>query len=236
MTLKLRRGLEADRAGITPAEGELIFTTDEKKVYVGDGSTAGGVAITVDAAAVSDLVNGSFTASLTSTGRLDLPQTVGSGNPSIIESDGAIMLNPSKTGAYYFSAAQLSLPGDLRFDDASIQSTAWTGSVSELTNGAHTVSLDADGVLITEGSVYGDGTNLTLSTGATAPGAAVNITAAKISFNYVGAAPFEFSANGSMKFPDNSVQTGAAISVSALKTLVAASADFADFQSRIAAL
>lgn len=42
MTLKLRRGLEADRAAITPAEGELIYTTDEKKVFVGDGTTVGG--------------------------------------------------------------------------------------------------------------------------------------------------------------------------------------------------
>lgn len=40
----------------------------------------------------------------------------------------------------------------------------------------------------------------------------------------------------SLKFADNSVQTGAAISIADLKTLVAASTDFADFQSRIAAL
>jgi hypothetical protein len=37
-------------------------------------------------------------------------------------------------------------------------------------------------------------------------------------------------------FPDGTVQTGAAISISELKTLVSASTDFADFQTRIAAL
>lgn len=42
---RLRRGLESNRTGITPLEGELVYTTDEKKVYVGDGSTAGGVLI-----------------------------------------------------------------------------------------------------------------------------------------------------------------------------------------------
>lgn len=42
MALRLRQGLAADRTSITPASGELIYTTDTKLVYVGDGSTAGG--------------------------------------------------------------------------------------------------------------------------------------------------------------------------------------------------
>lgn len=41
-TIQIKRGLEANRAGITPLNGELIYTTDEKLVYIGDGSTAGG--------------------------------------------------------------------------------------------------------------------------------------------------------------------------------------------------
>ena len=42
MALRLRRGNNAGRLGITPVEGELIYTTDTKLVYVGDGTTAGG--------------------------------------------------------------------------------------------------------------------------------------------------------------------------------------------------
>lgn len=42
MSLKIRRGLASDRLSITPDEGELIYTTDTKAVYIGDGSTAGG--------------------------------------------------------------------------------------------------------------------------------------------------------------------------------------------------
>lgn len=42
MPLLLRRGLEADRLSFTPAEGELIYVTDTKLVYIGDGVTAGG--------------------------------------------------------------------------------------------------------------------------------------------------------------------------------------------------
>jgi hypothetical protein len=46
MALQFKRGLESDRSSITPAEGEFIYTTDEKKVYIGDGSTPGGVLVT----------------------------------------------------------------------------------------------------------------------------------------------------------------------------------------------
>lgn len=47
MALKIRRGTEAERQTITPAEGELVYTTDEKRVYVGDGTTVGGVPIDI---------------------------------------------------------------------------------------------------------------------------------------------------------------------------------------------
>ena len=46
MALKLRRGSEAIRGTITPSEGELIYTQDTKQVFVGDGSTLGGIRVT----------------------------------------------------------------------------------------------------------------------------------------------------------------------------------------------
>lgn len=42
MALQIRRGTDSQRQGITPLAGELIFTTDTKKLFVGDGSTVGG--------------------------------------------------------------------------------------------------------------------------------------------------------------------------------------------------
>lgn len=42
MALQIRRGLESERTAVTPAAGELLYTTDQKRVYVGDGATAGG--------------------------------------------------------------------------------------------------------------------------------------------------------------------------------------------------
>jgi len=45
MALKLRRGTDSDRAGIVFAEGEPVYVTDTGELYVGDGSTAGGLKI-----------------------------------------------------------------------------------------------------------------------------------------------------------------------------------------------
>ena len=43
--LQVKRGTDAARQTITPVEGELIYTTDTKEVYVGDGSTVGGIVV-----------------------------------------------------------------------------------------------------------------------------------------------------------------------------------------------
>lgn len=45
MALRLRRGSDAERLLVTPLQGELIYATDTKKIYVGDGATLGGVLI-----------------------------------------------------------------------------------------------------------------------------------------------------------------------------------------------
>lgn len=49
----IKRGLETNRLGITPLEGEFIYSTDIKKVYIGDGTTAGGIEISNSASNVS---------------------------------------------------------------------------------------------------------------------------------------------------------------------------------------
>lgn len=45
MALRLRRGTNAERLLVTPLQGELIYATDTKKLYVGDGATIGGVLV-----------------------------------------------------------------------------------------------------------------------------------------------------------------------------------------------
>ena len=45
MAFQLRRGTNAQRSSITPLQGELLYTTDTKNLYVGDGTTAGGTIV-----------------------------------------------------------------------------------------------------------------------------------------------------------------------------------------------
>jgi hypothetical protein len=61
MALRLRRGTDAERLLITPLEGELIYTTDTKKLYIGDGITVGGIAIdTAGGGGLADLSSSSI--------------------------------------------------------------------------------------------------------------------------------------------------------------------------------
>ena len=57
MALRLRRGTDAERALITPLAGELIYVTDTRKVYVGDGVTPGGISIDSGALEINDLTD-----------------------------------------------------------------------------------------------------------------------------------------------------------------------------------
>jgi hypothetical protein len=43
--IQIRRGVEAQRALITPDVGEPLFTTDRKQLFIGDGTTAGGLLV-----------------------------------------------------------------------------------------------------------------------------------------------------------------------------------------------
>ena len=60
MALQLRRGTDDERLAVTFADGELVYTTDTKKLYVGDGATAGGNSIT----ALTTTLDGDLTGSV----------------------------------------------------------------------------------------------------------------------------------------------------------------------------
>lgn len=44
MKYLVKRGLEENRLKFVPDEGEIFYTVDEKRLYFGDGTTAGGIA------------------------------------------------------------------------------------------------------------------------------------------------------------------------------------------------
>lgn len=62
MSLQIRRGTNSQRGGVTFDSGEPVWTTDTKKLYVGDGSTAGGNGVAMDGHvhSASDVTSGSF--------------------------------------------------------------------------------------------------------------------------------------------------------------------------------
>jgi hypothetical protein len=94
MALQIRRGLATDRAAVTPAAGELLYTTDQHKLYVGDGSTAGGTLVT--GSGISNLVEDT---SPQLGGNLDV------NSYSIVStSNGNIALDPNGSGTIQLNA------------------------------------------------------------------------------------------------------------------------------------
>jgi len=49
MALQFRRGLDSDRGTITPLAGEPVFVTDTNRLFIGDGTSAGGKDIVTEA-------------------------------------------------------------------------------------------------------------------------------------------------------------------------------------------
>lgn len=43
LTILIRKGLQANRSAVIPAEGELIYSTDGKCLAIGDGINARGI-------------------------------------------------------------------------------------------------------------------------------------------------------------------------------------------------
>ena len=138
MALKIRRGLEADRAALTgsnPAAGEPIFVTDTGKLWVGDGVTTGGVQINPDLSIgnltdVNDSINPATGQLLTWTGSewdaqtlevvqdiqdLNNVNTTGVANGKILKYDAALNNPDGSTGGW--------VVGDENFDSFDLDAT-----------------------------------------------------------------------------------------------------------------
>jgi hypothetical protein len=58
IAVQIRRGTDSQNTSFTGAVGELIYTTDQKKVYVHDGSTAGGTLVSGGSGDITSVVAG----------------------------------------------------------------------------------------------------------------------------------------------------------------------------------
>lgn len=92
MALQIRRGTTQQRLGITPLPGELVLDETSKLVFVGDGTTAGGVQIGVEA-----LLAGSLTGDLSLGDGVENYDIVGTGNINI--SGNATLVDVTATGS-----------------------------------------------------------------------------------------------------------------------------------------
>jgi len=94
-TIKLKRGLEANRSAVTPVLGELIYTTDNLEVFFGDGVSAGGSQIGYLNTRTGGAVNGPVT--------LNSSVTIAGGDANtnvfeVLDSDGAGLFEVTQTG------------------------------------------------------------------------------------------------------------------------------------------
>jgi hypothetical protein len=150
MALKLRRGSDAQRLEIIPEEGELIYTTDTKSLFVGDGTTIGGNGILPALSGDIDL-NGNdiigtgninIDGTITATGNINL----GDGAEDNISVGGVITTNlrpnaPDTLDIGSFSAPWRNIIGQSVFADVNGSVKSLDGStiiVDSLTNTINT--------------------------------------------------------------------------------------------------
>ena len=150
MALKLRRGTEANRTSITPAEGELIYITDTKKLYSGDGTTAGGVLVTGGGGAdIPGITDNTTAGAVLTLGDLVIAIDADLSITGYeINGDGDIDItgNITASGAGTGIITASSFVGDV------------TGNVTGNASGNHTGTFDGD----VQGSIFGDDSALIL--------------------------------------------------------------------------
>jgi hypothetical protein len=103
MALKIRRGTETQRLNIVPAQGELVYDTTQNKLYIGNGTTSGGVEV------VGGVIGGSLGSNvnlggfdITGTGNINITGTITASGT--ITANGDIILGNADTDNVQFGA------------------------------------------------------------------------------------------------------------------------------------
>ena len=135
MALQVRRGSNAERSGITPLDGELIYVTDTNKLYVGNGSTVGGQLVegsgSPDLAGLNDVdvigvTNGQLLAYNTSAGKWS-PVPASSGG--VIEGSNYRINIVGNDSSIMVDTATLVVTANLVGDSAGVHTGNHIGSV-----------------------------------------------------------------------------------------------------------
>jgi len=163
MALQIRRGTDAERQLYVPLQGEIIFTIDTKKLYVGDGVTLGGIivdsgtgggggtAYSISAETVSGGANLTLTGADSST---DSVKIAAGTNVTVERTDAnTITINASGVGG----ASNLTDLADVSVSEPSTgqvlkyNGTAWVNGVDSVGSGDGAATLDElENVLISD--------------------------------------------------------------------------------------
>jgi hypothetical protein len=210
MALRLRRGTNAERTAITPEAGELVYTTDTKKVYVGDGTTTGGLIVSGQNDIVDDTspqLGGDLdlnSNNITGTGNINITGTItATGNINLGDGAGSDIIAVGGT-----IQGALTPDSQLAYNQGSNTARWNTGYYGSLDVLGH---VDADSIkadLVSDDSTlaYNQTTKAftgTTFTGTTFTGGAFSGTTA--SFSTVTAASFDGDVTGSVFGDDSTV-------------------------------
>ena len=216
-TLQFRRLGTATLANTTGANGELIINTTNKTLTVHDGTTPGGFAL-LNEATEMDIDQYARNTANTNSNNITIIQgvnTTQNTNISILQDVNAgqnttINTKVSKSGD--------TMTGDLKFG-----------------GGGGILNLPTNRIAITA-NVDNDVSGLiAFATGVSTVYANTDVII-QANTGGVTSLQWNFSKDGTLTFPEGNIQTGAAISITELKALVANAATYAAFQSAIAAL
>jgi hypothetical protein len=117
MALRLRRGTDAERELQRFDEGELIYTTDLKELWIGDGTTLGGTLVTGSGGGLSSTINGLTDTDLTGLSDGDvLVFNSGTNKWEPIPIPGVSALNLNDLTDVTFSVAELTVGDILQYD------------------------------------------------------------------------------------------------------------------------
>lgn len=152
MAFRIRQGLESARAAVIPALGEPLWTTDTNRLYIGDGSTPGGVAVSSEVdlteEGLQDVVGAMFVGNSTSGITFTYNDTTGKINATV-------NFPPSTGGSdYHFNVTGIDSTLTQINRSETIQFVGLNGiavGVSETPGGVTRVNIDGSAVQGTGG-------------------------------------------------------------------------------------
>ena len=177
--VQLRQGTAAENSAFTGAEGELVYTTDSKKLFVHDGSTLGGLEVGAVTGLADDSVTfakieeipantilGNNTGGSSDILELSVAQTQSllnvANGATANSSDATLLARANHTGTQ--TASTIS-----DFDTEVANNTAVAANTAKVTNATHTGEVTGSTVLtIADGVVDSDNLSTTLDFGSIA--------------------------------------------------------------------